>query len=115
MHQGAYQRAFDTFQESLRRFRALGEDVRINVSSMGASQLPLTTIATTSARTGADVNDPHPGRLEQERDRVVMGTLLRSGDQLRVAPADLLPGDGAGEEGPKRKMCRGAASEFSRG
>ena len=27
------------------RIRALGEDVRINVSSMGASQLPITTIA----------------------------------------------------------------------
>ena len=31
--------------DAVTRIRALGEDVRINVSSMGASQLPLTTIA----------------------------------------------------------------------
>jgi len=43
--QGGTRGTPENLLDAVTRIRALGEDVRINVSSMGASQLPMTTIA----------------------------------------------------------------------
>jgi 3-keto-5-aminohexanoate cleavage enzyme len=43
--QGGTRGTPENLLDAVARIRALGEDVRINVSSMGASQLPITTIA----------------------------------------------------------------------
>jgi 3-keto-5-aminohexanoate cleavage enzyme len=43
--QGGTRGTPENLLDAVARIRALGEDVRINVSSMGASQLPMTTIA----------------------------------------------------------------------
>jgi len=43
--QGGTRGTPENLVDAVTRIRALGEDVRINVSSMGASQLPMTTIA----------------------------------------------------------------------
>jgi 3-keto-5-aminohexanoate cleavage enzyme len=43
--QGGTRGTPENLLDAVGRIRALGEDVRINVSSMGASQLPITTIA----------------------------------------------------------------------
>ena len=43
--QGGTRGTAENLLDAVTRIRALGEDVRINVSSMGPSQLPLTTIA----------------------------------------------------------------------
>jgi 3-keto-5-aminohexanoate cleavage enzyme len=43
--QGGTRGTPENLLDAVARIRALGEDVRINVTSMGATQLPLTTIA----------------------------------------------------------------------
>jgi 3-keto-5-aminohexanoate cleavage enzyme len=43
--QGGTRGTPENLLDAVSRIRALGEDVRINVTSMGATQLPLTTIA----------------------------------------------------------------------
>ncbi len=103
--QGGTRGTPENLLDAVGRIRALGEDVRINVTSMGATQLPLTTIAMAmglNVRVGMEDNVLYRRGRAARQQRAVGGA---GGADRRASSTGR----------PRRRSRRASCSAFAAG